>query len=286
MVLEKRSVTVVGLGLMGGSFGMALKANRACREVIGVARRPETVTVAQELGAVDRATTELGIVAEADVVVLATPVRSIVELVPSVGGLVRPGCLVMDLGSTKAAIGRAMDALPKHVQAIGGHPMCGKETSGLAAAESALYRGKVFVLTPLDRTHRKALALAHELVDAIGARPVVLTPERHDRLVAATSHLSYLMACGLVQAAEALAQGDQMLWELAASGFRDTSRLAGSDVTMMMDTLLTNREAILEALGICTAELDRLAEMVREADEYRLRRTLGGARERRRSVFP
>ena len=286
MVLEERSVAIVGLGLMGGSLGMALKSNRACREVIGVARRPETVTVAQELGAVNRAVTELGIVAEADVVVLATPVRTIVELLPSVGGLVRPGCLVMDLGSTKAAIGRAMDALPKHVQAVGGHPMCGKETSGLAAAESALYRGKVFVLTPLDRTDCRALALAHELVDAIGARAVVLTPERHDRLVAATSHLSYLMACGLVQAAEALAQGDQMLWELAASGFRDTSRLAGSDVTMMMDTLLTNRQAILKALGICTAELDRLADMVKEADENGLRRALGDARERRRSVFP
>jgi prephenate dehydrogenase len=114
---------------------------------------------------------------------------------------------------------------------------------------------------------------------------VVLTPERHDRLVAATSHLSYLMACGLVQAAEALAQGDQMLWELAASGFRDTSRLAASDVTMMVDTLLTNREAVVKALGACTAELDRLAGMVKDGDENGLRGALGGARERRRSVF-
>ena len=286
MVLEERAVAIVGLGLMGGSLGMALRAKRACREVIGVARRPETLSLAEQLGAVDRAATELSIVAEADVVVLATPVRTIVELLPSVGGLVRPGCLVMDLGSTKAAIGRAMDALPKQVHAIGGHPMCGKETSGLAAAESTLYRGRVFVLTPLDRTDRKALSLAHELVNAIGARPVVLAPERHDRLVAATSHLSYLMACGLVQAAEELAEGDPMLWELAASGFRDSSRLAASDVTMMVDTLLTNREAVLGALDACTARLDRLMEMVRDADEKGLREALRDTRERRRSVFP
>jgi len=286
MILEETSVAIVGLGLMGGSLGMALRSARTCGEVVGVARRAETAALAVELGAVDRATTELTAVAEADIVILATPVRTIVELLPRVGRLARAGSLVMDLGSTKAPIVRAMTSLPEYLQPIGGHPMCGKETSGLEAAEPGLYQDRVFVLTPLARTDDWAMALARELVKAIGARPLALGPHRHDRLVAATSHLSYLMACGLVLAADQLAQADQSLWTLAASGFRDTSRLAASDVTVMSDILLTNQEPVIEALQACTSQLRRLAALVEAGDEEGLRDALTAGRERRRSVFP
>jgi prephenate dehydrogenase len=280
--IENARVTVIGLGLMGGSLAGALKTNRACREVIGVARRSETAVLAVQRGLVDRASTDLTTaVSEADLVVLATPVRTIVDLLPVVGRLVRPGCLVMDLGSTKRAIIEAMSALPEHVQAVGGHPMCGKETSGLAAADPGLYRGRVFVLTPLDRADETALSLASELVEAIGALPLVLGAERHDRLAAAVSHLPYLLACGLVRTAEEVAESDNVLWQLAASGFRDTSRLAASELTMMLDILLSNSEAVLDVLSIYERQLRGLAQLVRSGDEQRLHSELSGIRTRR-----
>ena len=286
MAVEEARITIVGLGLMGGSLAAALKARYPRQEVSGVARRAETAQRAVERGLVDRASTELApVVAEADIVVLATPVRTIMDLLPQVGQVARMGCLVMDLGSTKAAITQAMSNLPEHVQPVGGHPMCGKETSGLDAAEPGLYQGRVFVLTPLQRTSAGALSLATGLVEAVGGCPLVLDAERHDRLVAIVSHLPYLLACGLVGTAEQVSQGEDALWPLAASGFRDTSRLAASDVTMMLDILLTNREMVLEALSMCRGHLRHLADLVGKGDQEGLHTVLTGIRERRKGMF-
>jgi prephenate dehydrogenase len=244
------------------------------------------VSLALERGWLHRGSTVLAEgVAEADMVVLATPVRTIIGMLPQVGDLVKPSCVVMDLGSTKSAVVQAMANLPDHVQPVGGHPMCGKETSGLETAEPDLYEGRVFVLTPLDRTAQAAQDLAGELVEAIGGRPMLLGAERHDQLVAAVSHLPYLLACALVGAAEELGQADDLAWQLTASGFRDTSRLAASEVSMMLDILLTNRAAVLETLGTAEAQLGHLARLVREGDVDRLRSALDAIQSRRRALF-
>jgi prephenate dehydrogenase len=152
-------------------------------------------------------------------------------------------------------------------------------------AEPDLFRDKVFVLSPLPRTAPQALALAQDLVRAIGARPLILDPERHDRLVAATSHLPYLLAVTLVRVAEGFAQEDNLLWRLAASGFRDTSRLAGTDITMMLDIIATNRGPILQALGRAQAELSALAQCLEQDDLGSLERALTTARTRRMEVY-
>ncbi len=161
---------------------------------------------------------------DADVVVLATPVRTILRLLPEVGRHARPGALVLDMGSSKQQICAAMADLPAGLQPVGGHPMCGKEVAGFEAAEPDLYRGKVFVLCPLERTALSALAGASMLALAVGARPLRLDPAEHDRAVAAISHLPYAVAVALVNAVDA--GGDDTTWALAASGFRDTSRVA------------------------------------------------------------
>jgi prephenate dehydrogenase len=250
-----------------------------------VARRTETIEMALARGLVQRGTTDLASgVRQANVVVLATPVRVILRLLGEIGPLLPEGCLLMDLGSTKAQIVARMAALPDHVQPLGGHPMCGKEVSGIAAADPALYRGHTFVLTPLPRTSEAALALGRALVEAVGARPLILAPGRHDRLVATVSHLPYLLACALVGTAEAIASADPTVWEVAATGFRGTSRLAASDVTMMCDILLTNCEAVLEALNTCGAQLHRLSHLVEIGDEERLRVVLAAIRDRRRVI--
>jgi prephenate dehydrogenase len=278
--LADAQITVVGLGLMGGSLAGALRGQ--CRAVVGVARRTRTIETALARGLLDRGVTDLpGGVRQADVVVLAAPVRGIVRLLGEIGPLLPEGCVLMDVGSTKAQIVARMAALPGHVQPLGGHPMCGREVSGVTAADPTLYQGHTFVLTPLPRTSEAALALGCALAEAVGAHPLVLAPDHHDRLVATISHLPYLLACALVGTAETTAAADPTVWEVTASGFRDASRLAASDVTMMLDILLTNREPVLEALGTCEAQLRHLAHLVESGEESGLRTTLTAIRDRR-----
>ena len=286
MRLAECSVTVVGLGLMGGSLSAALRSRAAVRSVLGVSRRQETIERAEQLGYIDRGTTDLAEgVQHAQIVVLAVPVRTITGMVARLSGLLPQGCVLMDLGSTKTEICRAMEDLPSHVQPIGGHPMCGKESSGLEAAEPGLYEGATFVLTPLVRTPEDTVSLASNLVEAVGGQPLLLEAERHDRLVAAASHLPYLLAITLVSVAESVGMVDNGVWDLVASGFRDTSRLAASDLQMMMDILLTNRESVQEMLERAGTYLVAQSNALRQRDEESLRAWLTSACWRRRSLF-
>lgn len=277
-------IVIVGLGLMGASLAGALRGK--CRTVVGVGRREETVTTALERGWIDRGSANLtSCIDEADVVVLATPVRTIMEMLDSIAPILPSGTVVIDLGSTKGCITDRMARLPPHIQPLGGHPMCGREVSGIDAADPTLYQGCTFILTPLERTSPETLALGYELVEAVGAHPLILTPERHDRLVAVASHLPYLLACALVATAEKAGQEDPMVWKVCASGFRDSSRLAASEITMMLDILLTNRSAVLQMLEMCDKELHQLAELVASEDEEGLRAALTVCRERRRTMY-
>jgi len=288
MQLSGCRVTIVGLGLMGGSLGLALMDDEACREVTGVARRGETLRRATERGAIHWGTLDLveG-VKEADLVILATPVRTIIDLLGRIGPHLKEGAIVMDLGSTKTAVARAMAALPSGLQPVGGHPMCGRERAGIEAAEPDLYRGATFVLTPLERTSGKALSLAQDLVEAVGARPLILDPETHDSLVATTSHLPYLLAVALMDTLGEVGARDRRVYRLAASGFRDTSRLASSEVTMMLDILLTNGSQICQKADLFCRSLALLLSALQDEDEEILRQILAGAkRQREETAFP
>lgn len=283
--LHECQVAIVGLGLMGGSLAGALR--NQCRAVIGVARRTETIAVARERGLVDWGTTNLpeGI-HRADVVVLATPVRTILRQLPEIGPLLPQDCVLMDLGSTKTQILAEMARLPPHVQPLGGHPMCGKELAGIEAADPTLYQNRTFILCPLPRTSPAALAMGRALAHAIGSHPLVLEAERQDFLVATLSHLPYLLACALISTADAITSPDPAAWEIIAGGFRDTSRVAGSDVTMMLDILLTNRDEILRAVRTYQLHLDRLARLLEAGHEEDLHHLLSLIRQKRKEMFP
>ena len=164
------SVCIVGLGLMGGSLALALREACWADRLIGVDRDAAMLAAAEAAGAIDSGTTDLaaGVVA-ADVVLLATPVRTILRLLPEVGRHARPGTLMMDLGSTKQQICRVMTGLPDGLEPIGGHPMCGKEVAGFASAEATLFHQRPFVLCPVSRTSSAALELARSLAQAVGA---------------------------------------------------------------------------------------------------------------------
>lgn len=281
------TMCIVGLGLMGGSLALALRTDAAraifpVERLIGVSRSQATLEAALAAGAVDAATTDLAAgVAEADVIILAAPVRTILRLLPEVGRHAMPGAVVMDMGSSKAQICAALADLPAGLQPVGAHPMCGKETAGFAAAEAGLYRDRPFVLCPLPRTAPSALALARDLALAVGGRPLVLEPAAHDRAVAAISHLPYAVAASLVAAVAKRAAADPLAWALAASGFRDTTRVAASDVDMMLDTLLTNRAAVLDWIDAFADQLAGLRAALAAEDEAALRSRLAAAQARR-----
>jgi prephenate dehydrogenase len=285
--LAEATICIIGLGLMGGSLAAALRQRHCCREVIGVARRAITLDNARAQHYIDLGYSNLAEgVRGADIVILATPVCDIIAKIGQLSALVKPGCLVMDLGSTKQDVCAALDQLPLQVEVLGGHPMCGKESSGLEEADVDLYHDKVFILCPLARTSEQALSLGRQLATAVGARPLVLQSERHDTLVAAISHLPYLLAVALVNSAEELAHRDALVWQLAASGFQGASRLAASDVTMMLDILLTNRAPILASLESAQNQLTALRSALQAQDMQTLSELLGAARTRRKELNP
>ncbi len=273
-------ISIVGLGLMGGSLALALREAGWRGRITAVSRNPQTLAAAESSGAIDRGFTDLPAgVADAGMVVLATPVRTLLRQLPEVGRHAAAGAVVLDMGSTKVEICAALAGLPPGLEPIGGHPMCGKEKAGFQAADAGLYRGRTFVLCPLPRTGEAALRSTHALVDAIGARPLVLDPAAHDRAVAAISHLPYALAVALVNAVDEA--GDPLAWTLAASGFRDTSRVAASDVDMMLDILLSNRRDIMAWLRLYARQFAGLYEALAEQDEPALRRQLTTAQETR-----
>jgi prephenate dehydrogenase len=277
------TVAIVGLGLMGGSMALALLEQRPQLRVVGVDREPTARAQATHRG-ID-AQADLSAVGAADVVVLATPVRSILEQLPAIGERAREGALILDLGSTKRDIVRAMDQLPHRVYPIGGHPMCGKESAGFQAAEAGLYRDTVFVLTPLAETTQQTVDRAKAFVGLLGARPIVLDADRHDGAVAAVSHLPFALAATLVNLTTEMSGSDSTMFQLAASGFRDTSRLAASDTRMMLDTLLTNRDNAAMMLRAFSRELNSLADSVAAGDEHALELVLDRAGKKRREMF-
>jgi len=283
--LSKARVSIIGLGLMGASLALDLRGH--CAEIIGVSRSPATLNYALEHHIVDRLT-DFDQALDCDLLVLAAPIRTIIEQLQqmsasSPAAQTSASTVVVDMGSTKTEIVQAMQNLPARFDPIGGHPMCGKEVAGIQYSETGLYRNQTFVLTVLERTSPRALALVQEMVEVIGARPLMLSPEKQDSLVAMISHLPYLAASALVQAA--ISKNDPQLWEVAASGFRDTSRLAASDLTMMLDILLTNRESILDALKNYRAEMDTFTALVESGDEQALRAALTPPQQKRAQLF-
>ncbi len=233
---------IIGLGLIGGSIARRLAQQGL--PVLGADCDPAARAEAIASGVFEALLDPPALVAAADGVILATPVGSIEELLTTLPW--RRGQFVLDTGSTKRRIVAAMGRLPEGVGAVGGHPMAGKERSGFGAADPELFLGKPFILVPTSRTTPEAAARAEALVAALGARPIWMDAEVHDRRVAWVSHLPYVAALALMAAAEAA--GDPALWEIAASGFRDATRVAASDPRMMGEVVRSNADEVGAAL--------------------------------------
>lgn len=278
-----RHLAVVGLGLMGGSLALALRPY--ADKVTGIDPNPETRAYALAHQMVDVATDDVRAgVAEADTVILAAPVRAIVSLVNGrIGAYLRSNTLLIDIGSTKEDICDAMGTLPIGVQAVGGHPMTGKESSGIEVSDDTLYKGRPFVLCATRRTTPAGRLRALALVEAIGAVAIEMDAHRHDRVVAAISHLPYLLSAALVATVAQEGKRDDAVWKLAAGGFRDTSRLAASDLSMMGDILNTNRQAVATLLALFRMQLAMIEARLISEEEGALLELLEPVREARLS---
>ena len=274
-------IAIIGLGLIGGSLGMALRKSGAGVEVVGFARRPEVAATAVDRGAVDRtAPSAAGAVKDADVVIIATPAMAVGEIFGQISGSLRRGAIVTDTASTKAAImDWARGGLPPWVSFIGGHPMAGRETSGIEAADGQLFAGCTYCLVPAEGSTGEPLAQMEELVRGIGARPHIMQAAEHDRMAAGISHLPLLISVALVATTAESPMWSQMA-RLAASGYRDLTRLASGDPRMARDICITNREPIVSWLDEYIEALRALRRLVMFGSEQgeELERSLERAR--------
>ena len=281
-------LVVVGVGLIGGSFALALRAAGRVGTVVDVGRGRGNLDSARELSIIDRQaqvdgdwTAEL---ADADLVLLAAPVAQTPALLAAMAGRLGPDTIVTDAGSTKqdviaAARATLGAAMPRFVP---GHPIAGTEHSGAPAAFATLFRERNVVLTPVRETEPAATATVAALWEACGSRVRVLEAAAHDRIFAAVSHLPHLVAFGLVEAFAARPDADD-IFRFAASGFRDFTRIAASSPEMWRDIALANREALLVEVAAFRAQLDRVAAMIAAGDGESLAAVFARARAARRN---
>ncbi|MHB1214644.1 MAG: prephenate dehydrogenase [Thiobacillus sp.] len=260
------TLAIVGVGLIGGSFSLALKQAGAVGEVLGVGRNPAKLTVARELELIDRAV-DWKTAGRADCILLAMPVGETEAVLKQLAPHLKAGAIVTDAGSTKAnVVAAARTALgTRFADFVPGHPIAGSEQSGPAAARADLYRGKRVVLTPQADTRADALATVQALWEAAGAQVEMLEAALHDRVFAAVSHLPHLAAFALVDELAQRPDGDTF-FRFAASGFRDFTRIAGSSPEMWRDIALANREALLAELDAYLAALQSLRQAVSGED--------------------
>ncbi len=265
-------LVVIGLGLIGGSFAKGLRESGLCREVVGVDLDPESRRMAVELGVVDRCEAELAAACQgASVIQLAVPILAMEKLLRELAKLDLGDAVLTDVGSAKGNVVRAarlaFDGLPARF--VPGHPIAGSEQSGVEASNSELFRRHKVILTPLEQTDSAALSLVDALWRALGADVEHMAVEHHDQVLAATSHLPHLLAFGLV---DSLAKRSENLeiFRYAAGGFRDFTRIAGSDPVMWHDIFLANREAVLRTLDTFRSDLDALRDAVDAGDGHQL----------------
>lgn len=272
--MTKPIVAIVGLGQMGGSLAAALTKRRLAR-VIGITRRAATARRALRMRICSEAGTDPAAVSRADVVVLATPVRTLLRQIPEIHPLVRPEALLTDLGSTKKEILDAFLGLRPRTTVVAGHPMAGNERAGLDGCDPDLYEGRPWVLIPAVIARPKAIDTLVGIVRGVGARPVWMDdPAEHDLAVARISHVPYLLAYALADQPEAALR-------VAGNSFRDATRVALSDPDMVLDFLLTNRAPVRRAARELEGRLRETLREIARMDEAALRRRFAAARERR-----
>jgi prephenate dehydrogenase len=272
-----KTVAIVGVGLIGGSVGLALRERKLAERVIGIGRRQESLRIARRVGAVTNTTVDLDKgVAEAELVVVCTPVGRIVEDVRTVARHCPEGILITDAGSTKRSIVAALDeGLDRGCRFLGSHPLAGSEKTGAAFAAADLFEGRVAILTPTKNTRAEDFDFLEQFWQGLGSVVVQMTPEEHDKALAMTSHLPHLAAAALAGIVP------EKYFRLAGTGMLDTTRIAAGDPELWLQIFIHNRENILAALAQYGSKLSALHAALRDGDEEEILKILTLAKKNR-----
>ena len=285
--MHLQKVGLIGVGLLGGSIGLALKARRLADRVEGYVRREASVAECERFGVVDRATTDLlSVVKDADLVILCTPIAQMRALVEQFAGTLKPGAIVTDVGSVKGSVVAELEPLcaKAGAQFVGSHPMAGAEKTGPAAARAELFEKAVCVVTPGAKTPVKLVKQVEDFWAAIGGKPLRLAPDQHDSLVARSSHLPHVVAAELANYVLSPAHPKEQA-TLCATGFRDTTRIAAGSPEMWRDIALANRKHLARVLGVFIEDLQEFQLALERGDAKAMDEFFETAKHRRDQLF-
>jgi prephenate dehydrogenase len=278
---EYDTVAIVGVGLIGGSIGLALRERRLAQTIVGIGRRQQSLDIARDVGAIDRGVTNLASgVADAQLIIIATPVDTIAERVMQVSAVCPAGSLITDAGSTKETIVSAVDAglvtRRGGPRFVGSHPLAGDHRTGPEHSRADLFEGRTVVITPTEHTRPAAVTEVSGFWQSLGAKLHQMTPSEHDAALAVTSHLPHVVAVALAAATPS------KLLPLTASGWRDTARVAGGDPALWQAILTANRQHVLDAMDLMEQTFSSLRDSLEHGDNETLISILETAAKRKR----
>jgi prephenate dehydrogenase len=280
------NVTIIGVGLIGGSLAKVLKEKNLAKEITGAGRSRETLELALRLGVIDH----LGQgaahgVENADLVVLASPVSTFEPVMREIAPHLKKGAIVTDVGSVKGALVHRLDAMmPEGTHYVPGHPIAGKEKFGVAESTSSLFTNARCVLTPTKKTDAVALAAVRKIWEAAGARVIEMDPDLHDKIFAAVSHMPHVAAFAMMCAVAELSAGDDSYVNYSGAGFKDFTRIAGSSPEIWRDICLMNRENVISMLDRYLFSLNRFKRELMANDAQKLEKHLRFASDARREL--
>ncbi len=288
MSFKFNNVVIIGVGLIGGSLGLAGKARGLFGEVVGVGRNRPNLETARRLGAVDRYTHDpRDVCRKADLVVLATPVESIVSIGLEIAPYLRPGAILTDGGSVKETLVSALDAaMPDGIRFVGAHPIAGSEASGAVAARADLFEGARTILTPTEKTDADALKQMHLLWEAVGSEVIEMKTVEHDVILAGVSHLPHVIAYALVSTLADMAKEREDIASYAAGGFKDITRIASSHSEMWVDICKMNKKNMVEMIERYQKVLEDIKLQIQRNQFEKLGQTFADAREFRNKLGP
>ncbi|MDD5730468.1 MAG: prephenate dehydrogenase/arogenate dehydrogenase family protein [Candidatus Omnitrophica bacterium] len=266
-------VAVVGTGLIGGSMALGIKKKKLAGTVIGVSRHKETLVLAKKNGAIDFGSTELEAVKEADLVILATPVNTILETAEEIAKLVKPGCIVTDVGSTKAGIVLKLSNV--FARFIGSHPLAGSEKRGISNAEEGLFKNSLCIITPVKKSDPQALKKIQALWKALGSKVVLMEPQVHDRILSFVSHLPHVIAFSLIESVPS------EYLRFSPNSLKDMTRVASSDPNLWADIFLSNNINTVKALDSLRDRLFAIRQAVDKKDKKTLVKIISRANKKR-----
>jgi prephenate dehydrogenase len=266
-------IAIVGLGLIGGSLALAIKKNKMARTIIGISRHKKTLQMAKKLCAVDIASSRLEILNQADFVILAMPVKTIIELAPSVAKIINKDALVTDVGSTKYEIVKRLSKV--FTNFVGAHPLAGSEKSGIINARSNLFRDSLCILTPTPSVRKEAVLRTKYFWQNLDAKVFFLEAGQHDRILAFISHLPHILAFCLISTTPG------RYLKFAPASLKDATRVAASDSRLWEDIILSNRNNILKTIDLLEENLSLIKTAIKQRDKILLSRILRRAKRKR-----